>query len=112
MPVRDHVDFLDTALRSLEAQQAALQVAVLDASDGDRVQDVVRGRRVAVAYGYHRADAGQAAAIQEGWNNTHGQIVAWLNADDYYFPGALDRVAAVFDAQPDVDVVFGHAVHV
>jgi hypothetical protein len=67
---------------------------------------------VRVAYGYHHADAGQAAAIQEGWNRTSGDVVAWLNADDFYFRNALDRVAAVFEEQPHVDVVYGHAVHV
>jgi glycosyltransferase involved in cell wall biosynthesis len=112
VPVRDHVDFLDTALRSLAAQRVDLQLAVLDASADDRVQQMLGARRVRVAYGYHHADAGQAAAIQEGWNQTSGDVVGWLNADDFYFPNALDYVADLFAARPEVDVVFGHAVHV
>jgi len=39
-------------------------------------------------------------------------VLAWLNVDDFYFPHALDRVADVFASQPDIDVVYGHAVHV
>ena len=38
--------------------------------------------------------------------------MAWLNADDYYFPGALDRVASVFKKNPHVDVVYGNAINV
>jgi len=57
-------------------------------------------------------DAGQAAAIKEGIEAVSGDIVAWLNADDYYFPGALDKVAACFRRHPEVDVVYGDAVHV
>jgi glycosyl transferase family 2 len=112
VPIRDHVDFLETALRSIEAQGVDTQVAVLDASVDERAQQILAGHCVRAAYGYHHADAGQAAAIQDGWNQTSGGIVAWLNADDFYFPNALDCVAAMFEARPDVDVVFGHAVHV
>jgi glycosyltransferase involved in cell wall biosynthesis len=112
IPIRDHVDFLETALSSLEAQGVDMQVAVLDASGDDRAQRLLAAHDVRVSYGYHHEDAGQAAAIQDGWNHTSGDVVAWLNVDDFYFPNALDRVAAVFEAQPEVDVVYGHAVHV
>ena len=112
VPIRDHVEFLDTALRSIEAQGVDLQVAMLDATADNRAQQIVAAHKVQVGYGYHRTDAGQAAAIQEGWNQTAGDVVAWLNVDDSYFGRALDRVADVFEAQPDVDVVYGHAVHV
>ena len=112
VPIRDHVDFLETALRSIEAQGVAMQVAALDASADDRAQTILAAHDVPVSYGYHHADAGQAAAIQEGWNHTGGDVLAWLNVDDFYFPHALDRVADVFASQPDIDVVYGHAVHV
>jgi len=112
VPIRDHVEFLDTALRSIDAQGVDMQIAALDASGDDRAQQILAAHDVRVSYGYHQADAGQAAAIQEGWNHTSGDVLAWLNVDDFYFPHALDRVAAVFEAQPDVDVVYGHAVHV
>jgi glycosyltransferase involved in cell wall biosynthesis len=112
IPIRDHVDFLETALRSIEAQGVDMQVAALDASGDARAQRLLAAHTVRISYGYQHADAGQAAAIQEGWNHTSGDILAWLNVDDFYFPHALDRVAAVFEAQRDVDVVYGHAVHV
>jgi glycosyltransferase involved in cell wall biosynthesis len=57
-------------------------------------------------------DEGQAAAIREGKEKISGDIVAWLNADDYYYPGALDKVASCFENDPEVDVVYGDAIHV
>jgi hypothetical protein len=89
-----------------------MEVAALDASADARAQQILAAHTVRVSYGYHHVDAGQAAAIQDGWNHTSGDVVAWLNVDDFYFPNALDRVAAVFESQPEVDVVYGHAVHV
>jgi len=56
-------------------------------------------------------DDGQAAAIQEGWENTSGEIVSWIKADYYYFPDALAKVKEIFLNKPDIDVVYGHAVH-
>jgi glycosyltransferase involved in cell wall biosynthesis len=53
-----------------------------------------------IHFAYHRSDFGQAAAIQEGWDNTSGDIVGWLNADDYYFPYALAKVKHTFLGNP------------
>jgi glycosyltransferase involved in cell wall biosynthesis len=112
VPVLGQAAFLRTALESIRAQTVPVELAVLDASRDDAAARVVRDYAPLVAYRYHRPDAGQAAAIQEGWTRTRGEIVGWLNADDYYFPDALARVAGVFRAHPEADVVYGHAVHV
>jgi glycosyltransferase involved in cell wall biosynthesis len=58
-------------------------------------------------------DAGQADAIAKGFAKTSGgpdDIMAWINSDDFYLPGALKFVAAYFARHPDVDVVYGHRV--
>jgi glycosyltransferase involved in cell wall biosynthesis len=57
-------------------------------------------------------DRGQTEAINKGWKQTTGDIVAWLNADDFYYPGALRQVAAFLDAHPDVDGVYGDCDYV
>lgn len=110
IPVFRQAEFLPTALESLRAQEAALQLAVMDATPDDSVQRVLDGYRDLLHYHRHGPDAGQTAAIQEGWDHTDGDIIAWLCADDYYFPGALDTVETVFKSQPDVDVIYGDAV--
>ena len=53
-------------------------------------------------------DNGQADAINRGFNHSTGEIMAWLNSDDMYLPGALAYVARYFAAHPDVDVVYGN----
>lgn len=44
-------------------------------------------------------DGGQAAGIMEGASAIQGDIFPWLNAADYYFPGALDRISEHFDVR-------------
>lgn len=58
-------------------------------------------------------DAGQADAIAKGFAKTSGgpdDIMAWINSDDFYLPGALGFVADYFARHPEVDVVYGHRV--
>lgn len=47
-------------------------------------------------------DGGQYEAINAGFAETSGDIMAWLNSDDMYLPGALATVAAVFGQFPQV----------
>ncbi len=58
-------------------------------------------------------DAGQADAIVRGFAKTSGNpndLMAWINSDDFYLPGALAFVANYFAQHPDVDVIYGHRI--
>jgi len=56
------------------------------------------------------ADSGMYDAIARGWARSTGEFLSWLNADEQYLPGTLQRVAAYFDRHPETDVVFGDYV--
>jgi glycosyltransferase involved in cell wall biosynthesis len=52
-------------------------------------------------------DRGPVFAINKGLRLASGEMVAWLNADDRYHPGALKRVTRVMAAYPDKALCFG-----
>jgi glycosyltransferase involved in cell wall biosynthesis len=52
-------------------------------------------------------DSGQAEAINKGLARVKGDIVAWLNSDDYYLPDTISAVVKVFEENPDVVMVYG-----
>ena len=56
------------------------------------------------------ADNGMYEAINRGFRKASGDIVAWLNSDEQYLPGALEKVRRFFEANPDVDIAFGDIV--
>jgi glycosyltransferase involved in cell wall biosynthesis len=56
------------------------------------------------------ADSGMYDAINKGWGKAEGDILSWLNSDEQYLPGTLEKVAAYFEANPDVDAVFGDTI--
>lgn len=100
------------ALESIRHQNALLNLAIMDGGSTDCFREVAEKYSNMISFLRSGSDEGQAAAIREGFYKVDGDIVAWLNADDYYFPGALDRVASCFDENPQLDVIYGDAVHV
>jgi len=101
---------LAIALRSLVAQPVDMDIALLDASNSESVRQIARGFEADLALSLHRPDTGQAAAIREGWANTSGEILCWLNTDDSLLPDSLRKVAAIFASSPETDIVYGHSV--
>ena len=112
IPNLNQSQFLRTALESLRYQSVPLEIAVMDGGSTDNFGEVVEKYSDIITYLRSERDQGQAAAIREGKDIISGEIVAWLNADDYYFPGALQKVADCFEEDPELDVVYGDAVHV
>lgn len=112
IPVYQQAQFLPTALESIRVQQQDVNVAIMDASPDDSVQQVLASYPGFFKYNRYGRDNGQAEAIQEGWDHLQGDIVAWLCADDYYFPNTIDQVRQIFSEHPDIDVVYGNTVFV
>jgi glycosyltransferase involved in cell wall biosynthesis len=54
------------------------------------------------------SDGGRVDAANKGVAMSSGEVVAWLNADDRYEPGALRAVAEAFAANPGVAWVTGY----
>ncbi|HEU0297658.1 MAG TPA: glycosyltransferase family 2 protein [Anaerolineales bacterium] len=52
-------------------------------------------------------DSGQGEAINKGLGRANGEILAWLNSDDYYLPGTFSAMVKVFEENPDVVMVYG-----
>jgi glycosyltransferase involved in cell wall biosynthesis len=112
IPNLNQSQFLGTALESLRYQAVPFELAIMDGGSTDNFSEVVEKYSDIITYLRSERDEGQAAAIREGKDIISGDIVAWLNADDYYFPCALEKVAACFEEDPELDVVYGDAVHV
>jgi len=55
-------------------------------------------------------DQGMYDAVNRGFRRSQGEILAYLDCDEQFLPGALKAVHGYFEAHPEVDVVFSDMV--
>ena len=111
IPSLDQARFLPTAIDSVLAQDhRPLELIVMDGGSRDGTIEVLRGYGHAVRW-VSGPDAGQAAAINAGWWSSRSDVIAWLNADDAYLPGAVSAAVAALEADPGLDVLYGGAYY-
>jgi len=91
-----------------KAPGLAVEHIVQDSLSGAEVDEVMS--QFPTARYVSEEDQGMYDAINRGWDKAHGDILAWLNCDEQYLPGALAMVADYFRAHPEVDVLFADAI--
>ncbi len=108
MPCFNHAPFVDEAIRSVLAQTyPRIELIVIDGGSTDGSVEIIRRHADRLAYWASQKDAGQADAINKGFARARGDILAWLNSDDLYYPDAVAKAVA---AMGDAALVYGDAV--
>ena len=85
-----------------------LEYVVQDGGSTDGSLDVLRRFDPLLTRWVSERDDGQADAINRGFRDTTGSVMAWINSDDRLLPGSLSYVALFFHEHPKVDVIYGH----
>ena len=101
-----------TILSVLGQDYPRIEYIVIDGASTDGSVDVIRKHESKLAYWVSEKDRGQADAINKGFARATGDIMDWLNSDDYYLPGAVSAAAKVFEENPDVAMVYGNMLAV
>ena len=99
--------YIEQTIKSvLDQNYPDLEYFVLDGGSTDNTVDIIKkyGRFIKWR---SRRDKGQVAAINEGLNKSTGDIIAYVNSDDYYLPGSFQAVADYFAAHPDTLWLYG-----
>jgi glycosyltransferase involved in cell wall biosynthesis len=105
-PCLDAAATIEETIASLRAQDyPQLEHVVVDGGSTDGTLEILD--RLGVRY-VSEPDRGRADAANKGVGLTSGEIVAWLNADDVYEPGALLAVGEAFARNPAANWVTGY----
>jgi glycosyltransferase involved in cell wall biosynthesis len=97
--------YLEETIRSVASQDyPRIEHIVVDGGSSDETLDVLR-RHEGVRW-LSEPDRGQADAINKGFRLGAGEILAWLNADDLYLPGAVGTAVAAL-AETGAGLVYG-----
>jgi glycosyltransferase involved in cell wall biosynthesis len=100
--------WLKLCIASVADQKVELEHIVQDAGSDDGTLEWLPHERRTKAF--VEKDQGMYDAINRGLRRARGKILAYLNCDEQYLPGALSAVGRFFEGNPDVDLVFGDIV--
>jgi glycosyltransferase involved in cell wall biosynthesis len=110
-PSYNQAAFLGAAIESvLNQDYQPLEYMVIDGGSVDGSQEIIRSYQNRLRWWVSEPDQGQADAINKGFKRARGEILAWLNSDDLYFPGAVSSAVRIFQANPTAGLVYGNAV--
>lgn len=95
VPTLNQGAFIKQALQSIVGQGwPRLELIVIDGGSTDQTAEVVRSFGDVVTHFISEPDRGQADAINKGMRLATGDVLAWLNSDDFYLPGAIEHAVA------------------
>jgi glycosyltransferase involved in cell wall biosynthesis len=100
--------YLERTIQSvIEQDHREIEYAVVDGGSTDGSVEIIRRYAGRLAWWVSEPDHGQTHAIRKGWDRATGEVLAYLNADDVYLPGAVGRAVGAFDDDPAAAIVFG-----
>jgi len=115
-PSYNQASFLPICLKSVIMQTYTdIEHIVIDGGSTDKSVNILeefqqKDSRVTFL---SEADSGQGDAVNKGFAKASGDIVAWLNSDDYYFDESVFQfVADFFKLNPNIDIVYGGMAYV
>ena len=112
-PSYNQASYLEQTIRSVLLQgYPSLEYIVIDGGSSDESAAILRQYEAWLSFWVSEPDNGQSHAINKGFARATGQIMGWLNSDDYLLPETLQTVAETL-AEPTGNVALvGHCLKI
>jgi glycosyltransferase involved in cell wall biosynthesis len=110
-PSYNHGRYIEETIRSVLLQgYPDVEYIVVDGCSTDESMEIIGRYEPWLADVVREPDRGQTEAINKGWRRSTGTVAGFLNADDFYLPGAIPTAASAFDSTPEAGMVYGSAM--
>jgi glycosyltransferase involved in cell wall biosynthesis len=108
-PSFNQADFLEQTIRSVVSQKVDLEYFIQDGGSTDGSVDIIKNysEKYPFIVWQSKKDKGQTDALNQGLKKCTGDIVAYLNSDDYYLPDTLEKVEKYFISHPNKSWLVG-----
>jgi glycosyltransferase involved in cell wall biosynthesis len=112
-PSFNQARFLERTMQSVLGQDyPRVEYIVVDGGSTDASPGIIRNYSSRLAWWISEPDGGQTDAINKGFAHAHGEILAWLNSDDTWLPGAAAAAVEAFSQNPDCGLIYGAANYI
>ncbi len=96
-------EFIEQTIRSVLLQgYPDIEYFVLDGGSTDGTRAIIEKYAPWLSGWRSERDSGQSAAINEGWKRARGELLMWINSDDWLHPGAFAALSQAAVAHPDI----------
>jgi glycosyltransferase involved in cell wall biosynthesis len=107
-PSFNQARFLEATMQSVFSQDyPRIEYSVVDGGSTDGTVEIIKKYEGRLAWWVSEQDKGQTDAINKGFARANGEILAWLNSDDTYEPGAVSAAVDYLQEHPEVGMVYG-----
>src|SRR5437870_11920580 len=107
-PSYNQAEYLEKTILSVLSQNYPnLEYINVDGGSTDKSVEIIKKYEKFLKYWVTESDQGQTNALNKGFKHATGDLLTWLNSDDYYMHGALHKVAGTAMAKPQAHVFVG-----
>lgn len=105
----NQAEFVEQTILSVLAQDYPdIEYIVVDPGSTDGSREIIERYRPKIAKIIFRPDRGAADGLNCGFGEATGEILGFLNSDDFLLPGVIGRVVEYFQLHPQCDIVMGN----
>ncbi len=106
-PSFNQARYLETTIRSvLEQDYPHIEYIIVDGGSTDGSSEIIRKYSEKLAWWVSEKDKGQTDALNKGFARATGDILAWINSDDTYEPGAISSAVQFLTDHPEIGMVY------
>jgi len=107
-PSFNQAQYIEATIQSVLGQEyPRIEYLIVDGGSTDRTVEIIKKYAGRISGWVSEPDKGQTDAINKGFARAKGDILAWLNSDDTYEPGAVAAAVKYLLEHPEVGMVYG-----